>query len=136
MDILEIVRAADHFRQTLEEAKARIGPVDFAWYPYDSLSNFWHLSKVLTGQRRRLLRLAHGRPVLDVGPGDGACSFFPEALGLTAHALENPATSHNGLRGQRAVCIQRLGGAGGGGIRWRRTCRINRRRPSLGWPAT
>ncbi|MCL5744200.1 MAG: class I SAM-dependent methyltransferase [Acidobacteria bacterium] len=103
MDIREIVRAADDFRVKLEQVKAGMGRVDFAWYPYDSLSNFWHLKNVLTGERRRLLRLAQGRPVLDVGPGDGACSFLLEALGLAVHALENPATSHNGLRGIRRL---------------------------------
>jgi hypothetical protein len=103
LDILDVLRAADSFRQKLEAAKARIGPVDFAWYPYDTLSNFYHLSKVLTGERRRLLGLARGRPVLDIGPGDGACSFFLETLGLTVHAVENPATSHNGMRGMRRL---------------------------------
>lgn len=103
MDIRDIARAAGRFRGVIEEVKAGIGPVDFPWYPYDSLSNFEPLDKVLTGDWRRLISLAGGRPVLDIGPGDGLCSFFLESLGLTVHVVENPVTSHNGLRGIRKL---------------------------------
>jgi tRNA (mo5U34)-methyltransferase len=103
MDIRDIARAAGRFRIVIEEIKAGIGPVDFPWYPYDSLSNFEPLDKVLTGDRRRLVSLAGGRPVLDIGPGDGLCSFFLESLGLAMHVVENPVTSHNGLRGIRKL---------------------------------
>ena len=103
MDIRDISRAAGRFRTVIEEIKARIGPVDFEWYPYDSLSNFVHLDNVLTGDGRRLLGLAGGRPVLDIGPGDGLCSFFLESLGLTVHVVESPVANHNGLRGIRKL---------------------------------
>jgi hypothetical protein len=103
MDIRDIARAANRFRSAIEEVKAGIGPVGFPWYPYDSLANFGHLDRVLTGDRRRLIGLAGGRPVLDIGPGDGLCSFFLESLDLTVHVIENPVTSHNGLRGIRKL---------------------------------
>jgi tRNA (mo5U34)-methyltransferase len=103
MDIRDIARAAGRFRSVIEKVKAGIGPVDFPWYPYDSLSNFELLDRALAGDRRRLISLAGGRPVLDIGPGDGLCSFFLESLGLKVHVVENPVTSHNGLRGIRKL---------------------------------
>jgi len=73
------------------------------WYPYHTLSTIDLLEGVLTGARRKLLALTEGYPVLDVGCGDGALSYFFEDLGLTVDAIDHSATNYNGMEGVRAL---------------------------------
>jgi SAM-dependent methyltransferase len=102
MDIAEIAGRAREFRAHLDAVRHGIGrPVE--WYPYPSLSNFEHLNGILTGERRRLLELAAGRPVLDLGCADGDIAFFLESLGCEVHAVDHPMPNHNGMEGVRAL---------------------------------
>lgn len=99
MDISEVARRAGEYQFVLDEQKARIAPSTFAWYPYDSLGNFFNLEETLTGERRRILDLIGDDPVLDVGCGDGDLAFFLESLKCRVHAVDHAPTNYNGMRG-------------------------------------
>lgn len=109
-DIAHLLQRAIEFVATLEKAKKQIAPRDFEWYPFNSLANLLTLEKLLTGDARRLLDLAGGKPILDVGCADGDLAFFFESLGCAAQAIDNPVTNFNAMRGLRALKAQ-LGSA-------------------------
>ena len=103
-DISDIVDEVDEFRPRLSAAKKRCSlPAGFDWYPYDSFSSIAHLKTLLTGERRKLLALAEGYPVLDAGCGDGHIAYFFEHLGFPVHAVDHHSTNYNGLTGVRAL---------------------------------
>jgi tRNA (mo5U34)-methyltransferase len=99
----EIHAGAEAFRKQLKKVKAGLKLPNGAWYPYDSLSGFGVLDRCLTGERRRLLELAGGAPILDVGCADGDVSFFLESLGFEVDAIDNPPTNYNGMEGVAAL---------------------------------
>ncbi len=103
MDISEILRRVNEFGRRFDAARSRARSAAFGWYPYDSLANFTHLDRLLTGEHRRLLHLAGQEPVADVGCADGAVAFFLETLGCRVHAIDHPASNYNGMRGVRAL---------------------------------
>jgi SAM-dependent methyltransferase len=103
LDIQAISDRARGFRQTLRQAKQRIGAAPgFEWYRYDTLSALDHLNKLLTGANRRLPISAQAR-ILDLGCGDGELSFFLETLGCSVVAVDHALYNHNGMRGVRAL---------------------------------
>lgn len=92
------------FHQTLAAAKARLGPVDFPWYPYDTLANLHHV-EILLGEKLGsfLQKACPSRRVLDVGCGDGDLAFYLESLGYDVVAIDHPTHNHNGMQGVRAM---------------------------------
>ncbi len=101
-DIRDLAEAAARFSRRLEDVKSRLAP-EFAWYPYTTLEVFPILNSMLREERRDLLALAGGSPVLDIGCGDGALSFFLESLGASAKAFDHPPTNYNRTLGFRAL---------------------------------
>ena len=99
LDIGEIARLAGEYQFVLDAKKAAIAPTTFAWYPYDSLGNFFNLAETLTGERRNMLDIIGKDPVLDVGCGDGDLAYFLESLGCRIHAVDHAPTNYNGMRG-------------------------------------
>ncbi|MDQ3040189.1 MAG: class I SAM-dependent methyltransferase, partial [Pseudomonadota bacterium] len=75
-------------------------PAEF-WYPYNSMSNFHILDKLLTGPNRNLLRDIHPKRAADIGAGDGDMAFFLEQEGWQMTIIDNPPTNFNGLKGAR-----------------------------------
>ncbi len=103
MTIEEIAAKAAAFQSRLDETRARLAPGAYGWYRYDSLGNFFTLAAMLTGDRRRLLDLTAGMPVLDIGCADGDMALFLDSLGCAVHAVDNPDTNCNRMEGIRAL---------------------------------
>jgi SAM-dependent methyltransferase len=103
MDISGVVQEAHTFRDKLAAIKAAIGQSEFGWYPYDSLSNFNSLQRVLKGQFRTILDELKGARVLDIGAADGELAFFLESKGFSVTAIDHPFTNFNGMRGIRKL---------------------------------
>lgn len=103
MDIDDIAIEARAFQRELDALKERLAPGDFGWYPYGTLANFHILRSLLTGEHRRLLELAGGAGVVDIGAADGDTAFFMERLGLRADVVDYAPTNFNGCRGVRAL---------------------------------
>jgi hypothetical protein len=103
MDILRIYQLAQEYRLIFDKAKSTAASADFPWYPYDTASNFWAFNQVLKGVDRKLLDLAGGRPIADVGAADGFAAFFLETLGCKVDIIDNGPTNFNGMRGARLL---------------------------------
>jgi hypothetical protein len=97
------VRQGLRFRRRLEQAKRLIQPCDFDWYPYDSFANLFYLQHLLVEAALSLDVVTGTDPVLDVGAGDGALSFFLESLGRRVHAIDYSGTNINQMRCLRAL---------------------------------
>jgi SAM-dependent methyltransferase len=93
---VEEIRA---FRERLAKLKQELKSPEFEWYPYDSLSVFDHLGKLLHGEHRDLKFLAGAEPVLDIGCADGDLAFLLDSLGFRVRAIDHPATNINFMRG-------------------------------------
>ncbi len=102
MDIAEMKDRALTFMRELEARKSALAP-SFAWYPYNTLSNFSHLNALLTGGHRSLLELIGGKQVVDIGCADGDTAFFLETLGCTVHTIDYSPTNYNGLQGVKLL---------------------------------
>ena len=103
MDISDLISRAEEWRRDLAEVKGRAAAPGFPWYPYDTLGNFTHLDRLLTGPRRRLLELAGTQPVADIGAADGALAFLLEKLGHEVDIVDYGPTNFNTLRGARLL---------------------------------
>jgi 2-polyprenyl-3-methyl-5-hydroxy-6-metoxy-1,4-benzoquinol methylase len=94
---------SDKFNDRLDRIKRENAPPGAGWYPYDTLGVFDVLDAMLREERRDLLSLVDGSPVLDIGCGDGALSFFLESLGCLVTAVENPSTNFNRTLGFQSL---------------------------------
>jgi tRNA (mo5U34)-methyltransferase len=102
-DIGWIARSAAEYQLRLDAIKQTVQPRDFNWYPYDSIGSLFTLDEVLTGESRYLLEVLDSGPVLDLGCADGELSFFLESQGCEVHAIDQPITNYNRMKGVRAL---------------------------------
>jgi tRNA (mo5U34)-methyltransferase len=98
-NITDLASGASLFRKRLDQVKRDIALPDVDWYPYDSFAVFPVLTSMLREDRRDLLALAGAAPILDIGCGDGALSFFFESLGCRVLAIDNTSPNFNGTLG-------------------------------------
>jgi len=103
MDITNLKAQAEVWSKEFSALKSRAAGNDFPWYPYDTLGNFAHLDRLLSGSRRELLELADGKAIADIGAADGALAFFLEKLGHKVDIIDYGPTNFNTLRGARLV---------------------------------
>jgi tRNA (mo5U34)-methyltransferase len=91
------------FREDLLLRKEKLAP-DFAWYPYDTMANVFHLDALLSGPRREIFAEIAGTPVADIGAADGDFGFYlDQRLGCAVDIIDNAPTNFNGLRGARLL---------------------------------
>ena len=98
-DIAELAAAAEPFKKRLDRIKDANSAPGFCWYPYDTFAVLPVLNSMLRGERRDLLALAQAAPILDIGCGDGALSFFFESMGCLVKAIDYPGPNFNGTLG-------------------------------------
>jgi SAM-dependent methyltransferase len=98
-----LVRRGLRFRPLFEEAKRSLGASGFDWYPYDTFANLFYLRRLMSEANLSLEEMTGAEPVLDLGAGDGALSFFFESLGYAVVAVDHSGTSINRMRGIRAL---------------------------------
>ncbi len=101
MVIDELLPIALDYKQRLAELKASEQPPQ-GWYPHDSISNLWHLAKLLPADARDVTDLLSGR-VADVGAADGEVAHFLAGLGHQVEVADHAATNWNGLEGARTL---------------------------------
>ncbi len=102
MPTSNLLAATDRLRNVIEAAK-QAEPHEFEWYPYDSLTNVYHLDELLGTKFESLLQSGQSDGVLDIGCQDGDLSFLFESLGCKVTSVDHPITNHNGMAGVRAL---------------------------------
>jgi SAM-dependent methyltransferase len=101
--VSSLVELARAFKITLDAARKRAAPVNFEWYPYNSLSNAQHLETLLGGAHGYVMESARDEGILDLGCGDGDLAFFFESLGFTVTCVDYPPSNQNNLQGWKAL---------------------------------
>jgi tRNA (mo5U34)-methyltransferase len=103
LNIDELVADSEEYSRNLTSRKHELMPQGF-WYPYGSMNNLSHLSKLLTGVGRDLESLIAGQPVADIGAADGDLSFFLSSRGVQSiDIIDHAPTNFNGLEGARKL---------------------------------
>jgi hypothetical protein len=100
LDVEQLMQMAVDFAPVVRAVKDDAN-VAFPWYPYDTLGNFIHLDRLLSGPNRRLLELAGIRRIADIGGADGDLAVFLASLGAEVDLIDHGPTNHNGLAGAR-----------------------------------
>jgi tRNA (mo5U34)-methyltransferase len=100
-----LIRSGLLFRRKFEAAKGRCGCEGTEWYPYDSFTSLFPLERLRRQTGLSMTELVDGRPLLDIGTGDGALAFFFESLGDEVHACDNEATNINQMKGVRRLAL-------------------------------
>jgi 2-polyprenyl-3-methyl-5-hydroxy-6-metoxy-1,4-benzoquinol methylase len=102
VDISELVDDVAVFRAELAAAKSQLAPPE-RWYPYDTLGNVGAIDQMLSAGHRDLGVLAGGRPVADIGAGDGVLAFLLARHGFAVDIVDWGPTNWNGLAGARLL---------------------------------
>ena len=97
-----LLASVDSFRGKLQGYRDKASP-EGGWYQYDSLSNIWILSQLLSGEHRSISQLAAGKAIADFGAADGDTAFLLRSFGFGVDIVDFAATNQNGLRGARLL---------------------------------
>ncbi len=78
------------------------------WYRYNTLSNLFHIERMLTGERRAFFSSLVKATVADIGCADGDMGFYLESLGHDVDLIDNPRSNGSGMMAVRTL-RERLG---------------------------
>ena len=98
-----LVEQANRFQGVLDTVRKLVGPVNFEWYPYNSLSNVQHLETLLGGAHGYVMESAREEGILDLGCGDGDLAFFFESLSYNVTCVDHPPSNQNNLQGLKVL---------------------------------
>ncbi|MCF6262460.1 MAG: class I SAM-dependent methyltransferase [Xanthomonadales bacterium] len=100
MSVSSVQEEAQLFESKLSEIK-RQSNVDFDWYPYHSLNNFYLIEELLTAGNLPdfFETMPAGKKILDIGCADGDVAFFFEQKGFVIDVVDRQATNFNNLKG-------------------------------------
>src|SRR5690625_539147 len=96
-------RALNWKQQRLKTAKADPPSHGKTWYSYDTLSNLWHIEKLIAQTPKDIKHLCDIKHVADIGAADGDIAYFLESEDMKVDLIDWPATNWNGLDGARAL---------------------------------
>lgn len=92
-DIGAISKGARQFAATLAAMKQELASAEFAWYPYGTLYNFDHFTRLLKGDSRKLFELIGDGRFVDIGAADGDAAYFLERCGFCSRRRACDASS-------------------------------------------
>jgi 2-polyprenyl-3-methyl-5-hydroxy-6-metoxy-1,4-benzoquinol methylase len=98
-----LIENAKRFRTVLDAVRNSAPSAGFNWYPYNSLSSVYHLTKLLGDSHEYVLEAGKRNGLLDLGCGDGDLAFFWESQGYAVTGIDYPASNQNGMRGLYAL---------------------------------
>ena len=101
---LVLEQMAVEFEKKLKTVKTDAAP-QFGWYPYGTLSNFYHLKTIFNKYPLENL-IGPTYRTLDIGAADGDLAFFMETLGYRADIIDYPPGFPGGEGGQCPVSDQ------------------------------
>lgn len=87
------------FEALLQQVKQRISPIDYGWYPYNSLTVLPLLSRLFAPAYDEVAAQWRKGPVADIGCADGDLGAFLAHLGATVDAVDHRETNFNQMRG-------------------------------------
>ncbi len=96
----DVKNSAPSFAERLKNVKKSLR-VEFPWYPYDTMANFWHIDPIVTEEFDFLF--TPSKKYADIGAADGELAYYLEFLGNDCDIYDNAPTNMNGLRGANAL---------------------------------
>lgn len=73
----------------------------FLWYPYDIMSNIWHMDSLLTGENRNIFDKV--KSIADIGAADGDLGYFFESIGFSVDFIDYSKTNYNKMDGLKTL---------------------------------
>ncbi len=92
----KLMNEAPAFSARLASLKAE-SKVVFPWYPYDTLSNLWHIAPLVTHEYDFLFQ--PGKRYADIGCADGVLAFYLESQNHHCDVYDYAPTNYNSLKG-------------------------------------
>ncbi|NJR44093.1 hypothetical protein HC761_01145 [bacterium] len=103
MNIQTLCSNIRQYETWINDARDACADKDFPWYRYGSLSNFYHLDRLLSGAHCDIRELAAGQTIVDIGAADGETAFALAKEGFQLEIVDHGPTNMNGLRGARLL---------------------------------
>ena len=94
------IKKGNEFADVLSKHKSS---VDLRWYPYNSISNIYHLHDLWPDKLLSDVLEGTAFNLLDIGAADGDMGFYMERLGCNVDFLDNPPTNYNGCLGLKTM---------------------------------